>query len=93
MTLYAKIQQDWNEHFTGYSALAIIVSTMIGSVAVMMILSQGVGLWQLFQLFLCVSVCMAHNASILTVQKPKVVLDLLIASVVLNSTLVLLNSL
>ena len=54
MTLYAKIQQDWNEHFTGYSALAIIASTTVGSIAAMFILMNGVEFWQMFQLFLYV---------------------------------------
>ncbi|MCH2489386.1 MAG: hypothetical protein MK211_04485 [Flavobacteriales bacterium] len=81
-TLYAKIDSDWNEHFIGYSALAIILSTCVGSMAVMTTLMQGNGIAQMFQLFLVVAACSAHNASILTVQKPSLVLKLLILSLV-----------
>ena len=90
-TLYAKISTDWNEHFVAYSALAIIVSTCVGSIAVMLTLMNGNGLAQMFQIFLVVAACNAHNASILTVQKPKVVLNLLITSLVVSVLVMFLS--
>ncbi len=89
-TMYAKISTDWNENFLGYSALAIILSTCVGSMAVMTTMMQGNGMAQMFQLFLVVAACSAHNASILTLQKPSLVLKLLILSLV-TSVLVLLT--
>lgn len=83
-TLYAKISTDWNEHFIGYSALAMILSTCVGSIAVMITMMQGNGVAQMIQVFFVVAACSAHNASILTVQKPKQVLNLLMISLVVS---------
>ncbi|MDO1500759.1 hypothetical protein Q2T40_11500 [Winogradskyella maritima] len=87
-TLYQKIEREWTENFLGYTAMAIVLSTCIGSVAIMTSVMQGNGFFQMFQVFLVVCACSIHNASILTVQKPSVVLKLLIASV-LTSFLVM----
>ena len=82
--LYTKISTDWNENFIGYSALAIILSTCLGSIAVMTTMMQGNGVAQMIQIFFVVAACSAHNASILTVQKPNLVLNLLITSVMVS---------
>lgn len=83
-TMYAKINQDWNQNFLGYSALAIILSTCIGSIAVMTTMMQGHNLVQMIQVFFVVAACSVHNASILTVQKPSLVLKLLVASLAIS---------
>lgn len=93
MTLYAKINADFSENYIGYSALAIIASTCLGSIAIMTTLFGGNGALQMFLVFLTVVVCSAHNAAILTVQKPKLVLDLLIISLLFNSLLIIGNNL
>ncbi|MGY3793843.1 hypothetical protein [Aquimarina sp. 433] len=93
MTLYAKINTDFSENYIGYSALAIIASTCLGSVAIMSTLMGGHGAIEMFTVFLSVAICSAHNAAILTVQKPKLVLDLLITSLAINSLIILINTL
>ncbi|WP_299215306.1 hypothetical protein [uncultured Aquimarina sp.] len=93
MTLYAKINADFSENYIGYSALAIIASTCLGSIAIMTTLFDGNGFLQMFLVFLTVAVCNAHNAAILTVQKPKLVLDLLIVSLAVNSLIIIGNGL
>ncbi len=93
MITYTQINTDFTENYIGYSALAIIASTCIGSIAIMTSLSDGNGLLQMTLVFLSVAVCSAHNAAILTVQKPKLVLNLLVASLVLNVFIILGNSL
>ncbi|WP_271765717.1 hypothetical protein [Aquimarina algiphila] len=93
MTLYAKINADFSENFIGYSALAIIASTCVGSIAIMATLLNGNAPIQMFLVFLSVVVCSAHNAAILTVQKPKLVLDLLITSLIINSAIIIGNGL
>ncbi|MDY8134942.1 hypothetical protein [Aquimarina sp. 2201CG5-10] len=91
MTLYAKMNADFSKNYIGYSALAIIASTCLGSVAIMATLLNGNGASQMFLVFLSVVVCSAHNAAILTVQKPKLVLDLLIASIITNAFIIIGN--
>ncbi|MFD2564383.1 hypothetical protein [Aquimarina rubra] len=93
MTLYAKMNADFSENYIGYSALAIIASTCLGSIAIMTTLFDGNGFLQMFLVFLTVAVCNAHNAAILTVQKPKLVLDLLILSLAVNSLIIIGNGL
>ncbi|WP_281989863.1 hypothetical protein [Aquimarina aggregata] len=93
MTLYAKINADFSQNYIGYSALAIIASTCLGSIAIMATLLNGNDPLQMFMVFLSVVVCSAHNAAILTVQKPKLVLDLLIISIVVNTMLLIGNGL
>lgn len=83
-TMYAKMNEDWNQNFIGYSALAIILSTCIGSIAVMNTMMQGHNLVQMIQVFFVVAACSVHNASILTVQKPSLVLKLLVASLAIS---------
>lgn len=90
-SLYSKINTDWKQNFTGYSALGIILSTCLGSVAAMSILQNGVGTSQMIQLFIIVIICNLHNATILTVQKPKVVLNFLIISVIISVLISILN--
>lgn len=91
MTFYTKINTDFRENFLLLSALAIIVSTCLGSVAVMMSLADGNGLFHMFLVFLSVAVCGAHLVSFLTVQKPRLVLKLLLLSLALNSLLIIGN--
>lgn len=88
-TLYARINEDWNTNFIGYSAMAIIVSTCMGSFGIMSAMMYGSGMFQYISVFMVVAACSIHNASILTVQKPTTVLNLLIASIII-STLVML---
>lgn len=93
MTLYTKLNNDFTENYIGYSALAIIASTCLGSIAIMTTLINGNTFLQMFMVFISVAVCSAHNAAILTVQKPKMVLNLLIVSLVMNLLIILLNGL
>lgn len=90
-TLYKNLSLDWNKHFMLYACLSIIVSTCLGSMAVMGIFQHGNGVFQLIQLFLVVVVCLSVLASILTVQKPKIVLNSLLISLVLTSVIAALN--
>ncbi|ARN77815.1 hypothetical protein BST97_07265 [Nonlabens spongiae] len=90
-TLYAKINRDWNENFTGYSAIAIIASTCLGGFAIFSTMSYGYGILQYISVFMVVAACSIHNASILTVQKPKMVLNLFITSVIVSTVVMLVH--
>ena len=89
--LYAKISTDWNQHFLLYAASSIIVSTCIGAVAVLSIFQNGSGLMQMLQLFVVVALCNSVLASILTVQKPGIVLKAVIASITVCTLLMVVN--
>lgn len=91
MTLYAKLNEDFSENYLGYSALALILSTCVGSAAVMTALMNGHGALEMTLVFLAVAVCSAHNASIISVQKPDLVLKLLITSLVVNTLIIVFS--
>jgi hypothetical protein len=91
MTTLARIEEDFNQNVIGYSAIGIILSTCIGSFAVMQTLAFGNGALQMFIVMITVLLCSTHNAAILTVQKPKMILRLLIASTAINSLIILVS--
>jgi|GEM_PF-5400735 len=88
MTTLAKFEQDFTNNVIGYSALGIILSTCLGSFAIYGIFTAGSGALQMILTLLVVSLCSMHNAAILTVQKPKMILNLLILSTMVSSCII-----
>ena len=93
MTFYKQLYNDFTTQVMGYSALGIILSTCLGSIAIMTILMNGYGFIEMLGVFAIVSVCSAHNAAILTVQKPRLIFHLLILSVIMSIVTILINGL
>lgn len=85
---YTQLTQEFNKNALGYSALGIILSTCIGSVAIYTTLMHGNGFVPMFFVLLSVLTCNAHNAAILTVQKPKTIFNLLVLSVAVNALII-----
>lgn len=88
-SLYANFSLDWNKNFIGYAAMAIILSTCTGSVAVMTMMAKGNGFLPMLMTFFVVIACSGHNASILTNQKPDLVFKLLVLSVTVSLSVIL----
>jgi len=93
MTLYAKLNQDFSKNYIANSTLGIILSTCIGSIAVMTSLMNGNGILEMILVFVSVSTCSIHNASILTLQKAELVFNLLMASILINTLIIFGNGL
>ena len=89
MTTFSKLQNDFTHNIIGYSAIGIILSTCLGSVAVMTTLMHGHHLTQMFFVMLSVVFCSLHNASILTVQKPELIFKLLVTSTIVNVLIIM----
>ena len=89
MTALAKLENDFTKNVMGYSALGIILSTCLGSIAVMGTLMHGNGLIQMSVVLLVVIICSMHNAAILTLQKPSLIFKLLVTSTIINSLIIL----
>jgi len=85
---YAKLQQDYTKNVIGYSALGIILSTCIGSIAILRLLMGGTQVIDVLLIGLVVSVCSAHNLAILTVQKPVFIFRLLVLSTVISTLII-----
>lgn len=92
MTTISKFEKDFTSNIMGYSAMGMILSTCLGSIAVMGQLITGHNFVHMLLVFLIVVVCSVHNAAILTLQKPIVIYRLLILST-LTSTLVIIGNL
>jgi hypothetical protein len=89
MTALAKLEDDFAHNVIGYSAIGIILSTCIGSFAVMQTLSYGHGWLQMTIVMITVVLCSVHNAAILTVQKPRFIFHLLLASIAINALIII----
>lgn len=88
MLLIRNLERDFTEHIMGYSALAIIISTCLGGIAIMGALSFGLGVMPMLLVLATIAICGAHNAAILTVQKPIIIYRLLLASILINSLII-----
>lgn len=82
---------DFEKMSLGHSAIGIIASSCLGSVAAMLILQNGHSFLYMFELFLVVSVCMGFNAVVLLQLKPKIILNTLILSLAASTIFILLN--
>ena len=91
MTIYNNLLADFKELYLGYSALAIIFSSCLGSIAVMLILVNGNSIGHMIELLLVVCACMAYNTAVLSQQKPKLVFNSLIFSVGISLIFIITN--
>ncbi|HEY9185327.1 MAG TPA: hypothetical protein VIM94_08380 [Salegentibacter sp.] len=91
MKLYNNLLADFEEMPMGYSAIGIIASSCLGSVAAMLILMQGHEFLDMLKFFVVVSVCMGFNAIILAQFKPKIILNSLMLSLAVSSIFLLIN--
>lgn len=91
MKLYTLLYKDFEELFMGYSALMIILSSCIASVAAMTVLMNGHDLVQMSQLFIVVVVSMWYNTSVLAQMKPKFVFNSLLVSLFVCTILAVVN--
>jgi hypothetical protein len=94
MYLYNNLLHEFQREQMGYSAIAIIGQSCIGSVAAMFILmNEQPTLALLLQLFLVTILTMGFNAAVLAQLKTKLTFNLLIISVGYSILTILANSL
>lgn len=91
MSYYQKYLDGYTRGFVGFNTLGILFQSCWGSVAAMTVLQNGNSPRQMVQLFFVVILCMGFNGAVLAQQKPKVVFNLLLASVFVNAFILLLN--
>ncbi|MCM4167263.1 hypothetical protein KCTC52924_02844 [Arenibacter antarcticus] len=85
MKIYNELLREFKKGQTGYSTIAIIGQSCIGSVAVMLALKNEMPIALRFFLVLMVTIlCMAYNAAVLAHLKAKITFNLLIMSVVFS---------
>lgn len=93
MSLYVNALEDFKENYLGYIALVVIGQSCLGSAAVMYVLKNGTSPTQMLQLTAVVIICMLVNGAVLSQQKPKIVFNLLLVSVLFSAFFIVLNTL
>lgn len=94
MTLYTQYYKEFEEKYTMYIPLTIILQSCIGGIAAMYILMNGLDtIAGLVQLFLCVIITSFYNAAILAQLREKWVFNTLLLSLLLNIAFIISNSL
>jgi len=91
MKIYRSYLKEYEKGIIGYSPIAIIGQSCLGSVAAMFILMNGNTVTQMVQLFVVTILCMFYNGAILSQQKPKASFNLLILSVISSTVFVIFN--
>lgn len=91
MNIYHHYFEVFQRGFIGFCTLGILAQSCMGSIAAMSILQNGTSFVNMFQLFLVVISCMAFNGAVLAQQKPKVVFNILIWSMLLSILISILN--
>lgn len=91
MSTYQKYLDDYTRGFMGFNTIAILAQSCLGGIAAMFVLQNGASPIQMFQLFLITIFCSGFNGAVLSQQKPKVVFNFLIITVIVNTLITLLN--
>ncbi|AXT62704.1 hypothetical protein D1816_20945 [Aquimarina sp. AD10] len=91
MKIYQSYLKEYSKGIIGYSPIAIIGQSCLGSVAAMFILMNGNSAIQMIQLFIITIMCMFYNAAILSQQKPKISFNLLVMSVAFSISFTIIN--
>lgn len=89
MGLYKKTFMQFEELYYASIVLGIIASSCVGSIAASLALTDSNGIIDIFQLCLAVAASMWFNASVLAQLKHKVVFNSLIASLAVNSLIII----
>ena len=91
MNTYDKYLGRFEHGFFANSTLGVLVQSCIGGIAAMAVLENGNSLMQMIQLFFVVMLAVGYNGAILSQQKPKVVFNTLLLSIVVNTVLIAFN--
>ena len=92
MNYYSKYLEDFRSKLSLYIPLTIILQSCIGSIAAMYILMNSTsGEFLFFELTLCVVLSMGYNAFVLAQMSYKWTFNMLIASILGNILLIVIN--
>ena len=78
--LYNKSLKEYESGALGYSAIAIIFQSGLGSIAVMFINMAGNSISEIIQFMIVTIFCMFYNAAVISQQKAKLTFNALLAS-------------
>ena len=89
---YNELLTEFKKQQTGYSAIAIIGQSCLGSAAVMLLLMNDMPMAvKMVFVFLVTILCMSFNAAVLAQMKSKITFNLLCTSLVFSGSVILFN--
>lgn len=89
---YNELLTEFKKQQTGYSAIAIIGQSCLGSAAVMFTLMNEIPMFLKMTLVFSITIlCMGFNAAVLAQMKPKTTFNLLCTSLVFSGSVILFN--
>lgn len=91
MSTYQNLLSTYKNGYYGFTTMSVMVQSCLGGLTAMFILINGNTPLQMIQLFFTVVLCSAFNGAVLSQMSQKLVFNLLIASVVVNTLLLVIN--
>lgn len=82
--IYNKSLNEYKSGVLGYSAIAIIFQSGLGSIAVMLINMTGNSVLEIIQFMIITICCMFYNAAVISQQKAKLTFNALLISTVIS---------
>lgn len=90
--IYNRVFTEFKKNQLGYSTIAIIGQSCIGSAAAMVLLMGIMGTaLKMILLFFVIIFCMAFNGAVLAQLKPLITFNLLILSIVFSTLVIILH--
>lgn len=91
-SIYNNMLAEFKRGEIGYSTIAILGQSCLGSIAVILLLMNDMPtMIKMVQLFLVTVFCMAFNGAVLAQLKSKITFDLLIATILLSACVIVTN--
>jgi len=91
MSTYQNLLNTYKSGYYGFTTMSVMVQSCLGGLTAMFILMNGTSPAQMVQLFFTVILCSGFNGAVLAQQSPKLVFNLLLASVITNIVLIVVN--
>ena len=90
--VYNNLLGEFTRQQTGYSTIAIIAQSCIGSAAAMVLLMSNLhDLSKMVLLFFVTILCMGYNAAVLAQLKSKITFNMLLVSLLFSCSIIIAN--
>ncbi|NUY80268.1 hypothetical protein HUK80_05115 [Flavobacterium sp. MAH-1] len=91
MSTYDRYFHKFESSFFASITMGVLVSSIMGGIAAMAVLQNGTSFAQMAQLFFVVVAAIGFNGSILSQQSPRTIYNFLIASLMFNTMIAIVN--
>jgi len=88
---YNSIKLSFRDNYRFNSSIGVVISTILGAIAIMLVMINGYSLLSWIQIGITVFICSIYNAAVLSVQSYKIIYNLIITSLVYNIIVIIVN--